>query len=355
MRTPMIARILGALLGATAAASDAAAQQARPAQSAAPAATIPVRVDPPNIDLGDMMPETKKSGEVFIFNLSDRPMNILDVKSTCNCTVPELPSRVIEPRAGIPLKATFESPIFMGPVRRNVYVFIEGYPQPLKIDVDARVNYGVRPLVKYKPEGQHRYGEFSLEDIAGRPFRVVSANFRPPVFLDGFDPAKDPPRSKYLIEVDLRSIPEDQMPKWFLIELDHPTAAVIDMRIMQDPSRPKPPAGPWQLSHERALLWNMKPGESKEIGVTLKNLNPSLPADVSDVKVNNDAVAASWVRFEQTAEGPKAIFRVTPKPGLTGVVFSTISLTCQGSSQSFDVIGRVVPPAAGSDAKAAAP
>lgn len=331
-----------ALSGAAVARQQPAAP-ATPAQTA-PAVQIPVTIVPQNIDLGDMMPETKKMGEVMITNVGSTPLKILEVRSTCNCTVPELPEKVIQPGATVPLRATFESPQYMGPVRRNVYVFFEGYGQPVKIDIDSRVNYGVKAIVKYVPEGQYRLGEFTLEDIMGRPFRVLAANRQPPVFLDGFDPAKDPPRSKYVVKVDLQNIPEAELPKWFMVELDHPTAAVVDMRIIRgDPKAPKPVSGGWQLSHERVLMWQMKPGASKEIGVVLKNLNPGLPADIDKLRPSNDQVKATFVRFEQTPEGPKAIIRIDTNAESSGLLFSTITMATQGTEQTFDLIGRFVP------------
>lgn len=304
---------------------------------------VPVELSPALIDLGDMMPETKKTGTITLKNYSAGTLKIQEVRSTCNCTVPELPTKEIGPGSSVELKATFESPIFMGPVRRNVYIFVEGYGQPIKIDVDARVNYGVKPLVRYIPEGQYRLGEFTLEDIMGRPFRVLSAQGKPPEFLDGYNPASEPPRSKYVIRVDLRSIPESEMPKWFLVELDHPTAAVIDLRIMRDPSEPKPRPGPWQLSHERVLLWRMQPGESREVGVVLKNLRNDLPADIEELAAENDSAKVSFVRFEQSAEGPKAILRVETNPEHRGVLLCPVRFTTQGWTNRFDLIGRVVP------------
>ncbi|HVZ95109.1 MAG TPA: DUF1573 domain-containing protein [Phycisphaerales bacterium] len=316
-------------------------QQTTPAKPVSPdGPPVPVAMDPPTIELGYMMPETKKSGQVEIVNLSSAPLHIVSVRPTCSCTVPELKAQYIEPGASVPLKATFESPQFMGPVRRNVYVFFEGYPQPVKIDINCWVDYGVKALVRYDDD-KKRHGAFTLEDNEGRPFKVIAANRKPPVFLDGFDPAKDQPRSKYVVEVDLRSIPEAEVPKWFLVELDHPTAAVVDMRVAKDePEQPKP--GMWKMSHDRVLLYNIKPGDSKEVGILLKDLKRGAPVEVEKTEVKDGLVAVSFERMETTVDGPKMIFKVTPREGLSGLIFDTVNVTIQGQTQSFDVIGRAV-------------
>ncbi|MCA9309703.1 MAG: DUF1573 domain-containing protein [Phycisphaerales bacterium] len=333
----LAAATAGPGVGMAAAQSGPTYEVRRPPQSSPP----PIEVIPEEVAFGDVMPESHSTMAVTLVNTGPDPLKITDIRTSCNCTTTDLPTRLLMPNEPVTMQASLAADKFMGKMRRNIVIFCEGYAQPRQIYVTCWVNYGVRTIVRYEPEGQYRIGEMSLEAVDGEPFTVLAANGERPVFADGFDPARDDPRAAYTLKVDLSGIAESDLPKWYLVETDHRTAPVIDVRVMgveQERTR-----RPWQVSHERVLLWRLAPGASEDVTLTLQNLLGS-PLDViEDISCDNPDVEVELLGMMVAAEGTKVRLRVTPSSDLRGLVQARVSITARKHTETFDMFGQVTP------------
>lgn len=69
------------------------------------------------------IPQGKKIEHAFTFtNGGKRPLLIERVRTSCGCTVADIPSRMVEPGKSGSIKAVFDSTNFSGPVTKIVYV-----------------------------------------------------------------------------------------------------------------------------------------------------------------------------------------------------------------------------------------
>lgn len=307
----------------------------RPPQSSPP----PIEVQPGEIDFADVMPESHNITSVTLVNRGTEPLKVTDIRTSCNCTTTDLPTRVLMPGEPVQMEAALDADKFMGKMRRNIVIFCEGYAQPKQIYVNCWVNYGVRTIVRYDPPGQFRTGEMSLESADGTPFTVLAANGEAPVFADGFDPTTDEPRASYTLRVDLASIPESDLPKWYLVETDHPTAPVIDVRVMgveQERTR-----RPWHVSHERLLLWRLSPGTSTEKTITLQNLLGSPLDIIDDISCDDPRVQVDVLGMTITSSGLKVRLRVRPDVEYRGLINARLTIEARDHREVIDLIGRV--------------
>ncbi len=313
-------------------------------QTVDPLKTIPppVKIEPDVMDLGDLMPNVKIPGEFKITNLGTEPLYITAAMSTCSCTVAQLSERGIEPGMSVVLPITFESGPVITAQERDVMIRFHGYSKSAVGRVRANTNYGVRATVEYTPADQHRLGVVTLASVDAQPFRVLSANGAPPEFLDA---ANDAPRNHYELRFDLSAPPPQQLPKWFVIETDHPTSPIIDLPVENLEWEAERTLRPWSLSESRILLGVMPPMAQKEVIVTVRNVNSGGLDFVKTLWVEPDIADVSIFGMEQTDDGLKIRLRITPKDSHRGAFVAKVNFSALDHEDGVTLMGRIADPA----------
>jgi len=166
-------------------ASVKAVQAAREAErleaeaSARPGETLVerLRVEPPVVDFGDLLPDIQVSRSVRLHNIGDRPIRVLRAVADCGCTTPSVP---LEP---IPVGASIETEISVRPgvtqgskLSKRVTYEVEG-ALPAFCMVEGTVGTYIRftPTALDAPvDGRETGpGEITLESALGIPFTVT--------------------------------------------------------------------------------------------------------------------------------------------------------------------------------------
>lgn len=200
--------------------------------------------------------------------------------------MPGIQSDTIQPGESITIELELDANSATGATLRYIMALIEGYTQPVQLIVQADVNYGVRTSVTYDPPDQARTADIELRSTdESVPFTVISAGGMAPKFLDGFDPVKDEPRTHYTIRQDFSMYSAEQLPRWFIIETDHPTAAVIDVPVPNYELNPELLRHRFNLSESRLVLGRMEAGESVQRTVRARRG----PAPCGGVHLSRDA------------------------------------------------------------------
>src|SRR5688572_17048321 len=103
----------------------------------------PIEFDPPVLDLGQVRPNQRVSGTIYIQNLSDKALKILSSKADCTCTTVDLANTVIGPGERISFRADYNSSAAMGVKGSAVRVKIDGY-DPAEVGIKAFVTMPVK-------------------------------------------------------------------------------------------------------------------------------------------------------------------------------------------------------------------
>lgn len=340
--------LAAALLGMTLAVGSALAQvqpdgpktwETRVPPKASPP---PLLLDPPALEAGDLKPSEKRNATFQLTNTSDSTLTIEDVRSTCWCAAGEISNRTIKPGETVTLQATLEATPEPGVLDRAIYIYATGYAQPAILALRANVNYGIRTSVEYDNPETTRLGIVHLDSVDGRAFRVVSANFAEPVFVDGFDPKNDAPRASYTIRHDLSSLPPGMLPPWFIIETDHADSPVIDLPVFPEEDEVRR-LRPWILSTGRVMLGQFAPGGSRDFVITLRGVRDDPLNCIERMAVEPGEASVSLQGIEPTSDGMKARFRVSAPTDLRGVVFEKVTIQAAGHDEWVYVLGRVAP------------
>ncbi len=299
-------------------------------------------IEPATFEAGDMKPSEKRTASFRLTNTSDSTLELEDVRSTCWCAAGEVKDRSLEPGESVTMEATLEAPPEPGLLERAIYIYGKGYAQPAILTLRADVNYGIRTRIEFDSEEQTRLGIVHLESADGKAFRVISANFASPVFVDGFDPAHDAPRAVYTIRYDLSAAPPGMLPPWFLVETDHPDSPVIDLAVVPEGEEVRR-LRPWILSTGRVMLGQFHPGGWRDFVVTLRGVREDPLNSIESLETEPGAARVALMGVEPSSDGTRARFRVSAEPTERGVVFEKLTIQVNGHDEWVYIMGRVAP------------
>ena len=134
-----------------------AAQDAAP-PTAPPQPAVTIAADPPVVDFGDILGGEAARASVKITNVSDKPVPVKQVKTTCGCTVAtvhgpdgtELPARpakadmlvtTLEPGQSLTVDVKMETANAQGAVEKSLQVYTsDAMSTPLSVPVKARIS-----------------------------------------------------------------------------------------------------------------------------------------------------------------------------------------------------------------------
>jgi hypothetical protein len=197
---------------ATAAPGQAASPSPAPAVEESSAESVdgppPIRLEPEFIDFGILPPSVTKEGIVKLVNTGTKELEILTVQPSCKCTTLEDVSGKKIPAGGfIELKANMKAQSAPGKKTAEIKVLIDGYSQVIPIQLKQEVSLPIRVSPSYLNvvKGQPTTGRTVIESIDKKPFTICAIGGKKPN-LAGFDPAKDEPRSQYILEWDFERV-----------------------------------------------------------------------------------------------------------------------------------------------------
>lgn len=317
----------------------------------------PVRIDPPVKDFGFVLPKSANRVAFKLWNDGDKPVEIAAVQPSCKCTtVNDLVGRVIEPGKYVELEAQLDAAVATGPKGAEIKVLIDGYGSPLECRMRSEVTLPVRIVPGFinAVRGGPEIGILTVDSTDRQPFRICSAGGLPPDVLD-FDPASDLPRSRYLIRYDLTKYPPGEIPRYWVIETDHPDCAAADVLVRHDSVRFKPGIrGTKDLKIGAGLI---EPGGNVEFEVEFGAAGES--AAFSGVRSASENLTLELLEV-RTEEGPGkpgqdgrvsgpagAVFvkvRATPREGFSGLLITPIFVqAADGREQEIFFYTKVAP------------
>ena len=187
----------------------------------------------PNVNFGVQMPGSKIEHLFTLVNPTNQPITIVTLKPTCECTTANsVDGKTIPAMGTIEVPISFQLPNTSGTKRAAVNMVLSTGRGP-RLSLQAESSYAVRtkPLfIDAFSNPQNARGTVTLESIDGKPFRVLSVAGQPPVIPNNPNGANDA-RTTQIIQYDLNQFPCTSMPKWLLIETDHPGAPLLMPRV----------------------------------------------------------------------------------------------------------------------------
>ncbi len=300
-----------------------------PATATAP----PIVFEPRSMNLGLLAEGASGTGTVKVRNVGNRPIKILTTRASCACTyAADLAGTVLATGEAVDLTATLTPKPGLGNKREQIRVMAEGYSGYVEVDVLGEVVLPIRAI----PAAVEAYkvglaGQVVVTSLDEKPFRIIRAGGRPPVFV-GFDPAVDAPRNSYTLRWDLEGYTRETMPWWWVVETDRPDTPLVDLRIQHEwtkVARNPPPL--WIRGDLRVLAGVLRPGQTYEFKTKLK-YNPKGRADPRAplVQAATPGIIAELLSHEVVGTEVHLTVRVTVLRADPGLLFEQIDITSGG-------------------------
>jgi hypothetical protein len=320
----------------------ASAPQARPAAPAAQAPSgIPLLVEPPLVDFGVVAPGTKHPARFMLRNAGTEPLTIARAQPSCKCTTLEDISGKKIPVGGfIELKAEIKAQSSPGTKKAEVKVLIDGYTQVVNIVLRNEVSLPVRvsPAYLNVVQGQPTTGRLIVESIDNKPFRICSVGGKAPNLV-GFDPSKDEPRNQYLLDWDFkRDFPEGKAPRYWLIETDRADAPLLDVFVRHESTFPRVQ---FKFTDYRYTFGRMEEGSSYDFVVELSEL--ATGERIATAATGSSSAKVEFLGTETEGTHVKIKLRVTPNPGVLGLLYVPFTIYSNQKQQELTVWGQIVP------------
>lgn len=306
------------------------------------------------MDFGFVMPKTVNKVSFKLTNTSDKPVTVAAVNPSCKCTTTtDIVGQTIAPGAFIELGTALEAGAAVGPKAANVKVLIDGFGRTIDLALRADVTLPIKLTPGYinAVGGKSEQGRIVIESTDGKPFRILSLHGLVPAYV-GFDPLKDEPRNRYVVEYDLTKFPSGAIPRYCIIETDHPSCPVADLLVRHDTVRF--PSSVRGIRDFRASLGQLEPGAVADTEVRFGKLAPSIK--FTAVEAQSKDFTAEFIEQVDSPDGEETLvrFKVKPRDGITGLFYGPVILKAGDRSQEFIVFGRVAGTSGASGASAAA-
>jgi hypothetical protein len=239
---------------------------------------------------------------------------------------------VIQPGESVKLEGQMTPKPGLGPKTEKISVFADGYDGYSIVYIRAEVALAVRAIPGFLDARGGNSGEFRLVAQDGKPFRVIRANGRPPVFR-GAEAAGAAPRVEHTLAFDLSGYTRETIPWYWVIETDHPEVPVLDMRVWHEWTKNPKVTPRWNRGDDRILGGVLRQGDTIEFDTKLKYNSRGTP----DPGIPQVTVATRGIRAEVLSAVPKANelnlkMRVTVLAAGPGLLYEKIVLTHGGYS-----------------------
>ena len=201
-----------------------------PADRAAAAANqtgpIVVKADPVSLDLGDVSAGDAGVGTIKLVNTSDKPMKLIECKSSCGCTSPNCPrGRELAAGETVDIDVRMQAGQHAGPMSKTVTIIVEGQ-SPLLVPVKCNViTLLVMEPAELNPDTQD--GHIKIKSTDGAPFRITGMT---PAVIESFDTE---PKSEHAIVMDWAKWKEFPSNLKVTFTTDHPKAKQIQAKFEQ--------------------------------------------------------------------------------------------------------------------------
>jgi hypothetical protein len=316
--------------------------------------SAPVRIEPPVMDFGQVPPGAPVSGSVQIQNTGSAPLRIRQSRASCKCTSVDMANVVIPPGESVPMEASFDPGYSMGPKTAAVRILFEGYPDIVEVPVTANITMavGAEPPFIDGISGDVLSGVYTVKSLDDAPFSILAVDGKSPPFVN-FDPERDAPRSSYELGWDLTPYDPttcfdadgNAMPVFLTVETDHPEAGVLDVQVRHTCTRRVVPPAPqdWVLSERRVMMGTLQPGESFDFELKMVMLprRPDSGDRIRQVESESPDFIATIVGERMVGDEMLTKIRVTPTPGVTGLIRGELMVDGGQFREPLLIVGRI--------------
>ncbi|TVQ52941.1 MAG: DUF1573 domain-containing protein, partial [Phycisphaerales bacterium] len=284
--------------------------------------------EPSLLDLGEIPTNSSKSGTVTLRNVSDRPVTVSTSRTSCGCTVANVPTgEAIQPGESVEVEVSLRASARTEVLNKTVtFMFEEQDPLQMTVRGQAIAFVTIEPSVLTPGDSQSKTVKIRSAD--GEPFRITSMH--PPIARDF---ASDEPQSEYELEISWDQWEEHNRSRRVLFYVDHPKTSMVTgtVRIPADRSDSRGDTADDPLSRERP---SSRGGDSRRAA-------PNLPTMVQQGRTEAFlAELESGIDVETTDQAGMTLLGIAARHGHVEIMRAL--LDAGADPHASDRVGRTV-------------
>lgn len=318
-----------------------------------------VLIEPALVDFGALAPGSVNPAAFRITNTGPTAVTIQRATPSCVCTtLTDLAGRRIAAGETVTLEASLDAPKQAGKKEAKVFVYLEGAARPVIVKMTGVVTLPVQPEPPYADalKGKNA-GSIALRSTDGRPFRVISSNAGPPIFVGGDGGSA----AAHTVAWSVAGMPGASIPRWWIFTTDHPDQPLVAVRVRnentgssRDPERMQ---RRWIVLDDFIELGEVRVGETRTFTVQMDHYNPrgrgavDRPEWPTDLRVSSPDPRLT-VTLGEVSTLPKedlelgsvrAAVEVRFDGPPSEILFAPLSLSTATGTQTLEIAARVVP------------
>ncbi|HBS29635.1 MAG TPA: hypothetical protein DEB06_09350 [Phycisphaerales bacterium] len=305
----------------------------------------PLQQVSPALNLGYHKPGELVQGVITIMNAGDKPLTIGKITTSCECTLADVSKRELKPGEATDLFVGMNIPGELGQVERGILVAVDGYRDPFVTAVGVEVGFPVRLNGGGRTAGVTGIrGAFKVDSVEGKPFRVFAVNGDEPQFV-GYDPAKDSPRTEYQVMYDWADRRGVEVPRWLVVETDHPGAEMFVGRALVTGVMPLSSRESIKPVQEYLLLGQVQAGKAAPAAVTISG-RPFKQGQQLRVTSRSPNLSVRVVKLQKPEKGGgiEVVMELVPKEDFRGFLSAIVDFEIDGMTCGTDVYLRSIDP-----------
>lgn len=187
----------------------------------------PIRLEPPSLDFGPIQKGSTAEATVRLINTSGRPLRILQAKTSCGCTVVDVPKDPFDPGESINVTVRFRPKGAIGVrINKSIRFVLEGDYDAVPLAVSAHIAEFVKVSPRYIDLAAAELAAVVISSTDGAAFRIVDVD--PPVFLG--EPARLP-KLEHSVVISRQLWQLHGSAQHVELTIDHPRVSSVTLSI----------------------------------------------------------------------------------------------------------------------------
>ncbi|AQT69633.1 hypothetical protein STSP2_02827 [Anaerohalosphaera lusitana] len=230
--------------------------------------------DAPNVTVEDnehnfgiVGPGTVHKTEFEFKNTGSKPLKVIDIKSTCSCTVPALKKKTYEPGESGKFSVTYTASEHEGTDKKHLYILSNDPDEPRKqVTIQAKIEldieYGPQRMNLSLKEDNAGIPNITLKSKDGEKFAVKSFSTVRDVITANLDPDKKASEFTIKPKVNLEKLSKN-LTGSITLTLDHPTTKRLRIFYTTQPL--------FEVTPARIIFQNAQRGETMKRTILIKS------------------------------------------------------------------------------------
>ena len=196
-------------------------------------------IESDSIKFGDVYAGEVRTARIRVSNIGNKPLEIVQVQTSCGCTTTKQPSGAIAPGNSDDIEVTYNSTGFRGEIHKQVYVTTnDPSGQSFVVTMVGTIKEELEPVgisgllwLSTVQLGKSVEQAVSWKNVSGKPITVRKVSSDADQFKIKWERKTIPPNETFGVQVLLTATKENYQAGTITLETDSPRQKFVTMKV----------------------------------------------------------------------------------------------------------------------------